>query len=127
MHCWQDQRHCIFKSTDPYCNSVFTHVHVLQGNAVKVAKRLQNKPRHPVQLAADIVEKAIVTDGDQYLQTRQRSMSWWQLSLLDVKAFLLSVAVVGVSLLVLTFRYVWIRVAKIAKYAESAHSKQKHS
>ena len=100
---------------------------MLQGNAVKVARRLQNKPRHPVQLAADIVDRAIATDGDLYLQTWQHTMSWWQLSLLDVKAFLLLVGVIGVSLLVLTIRFAWIMVARIAKYAKAAQSKQKYS
>ncbi|KAL0053413.1 hypothetical protein WJX82_005386 [Trebouxia sp. C0006] len=57
-------------------------------NAQKVQKRLSNKPRHPAQLAADVVERVIATGGDPYLATKMHSLSWWQLSLLDVKFFL---------------------------------------
>ena len=80
-----------------------------------------------MQLAADIVERAIATDGELYLQTRQHTLSWWQLSLLDVKAFLILVAVLGLSVLALAIWFVWIMVARITKYAKSARSKQKYS
>lgn len=72
---------------------------MLQDNAVKVSKRLVNKPRHSAQLAADIVERALATAGQQYLQTRQHTLTWWQLSLLDVKVFLILVVLAVVSLL----------------------------
>lgn len=81
---------------------------MLQDSAVKVAKRL-HKPRHPVQLAADIVERAIATVGEQYLQTQEHTLSWWQLSLLDVTAFLVLAAAAGVSFLVLTVQFAWWR------------------
>jgi len=60
----------------------------LQENAIKVSKRLLNKPRKPVQLAADVVEQALATGGDRYLETQQHKLTWWQMSLLDVKLFL---------------------------------------
>ncbi len=60
----------------------------LQENAIKVSKRLLNKPREPVQLAADVVEQALATGGDRYLETQQHKLTWWQMSLLDVKLFL---------------------------------------
>ena len=56
----------------------------MQDKALKVSKRLTNKPRQPVQLAADVVERVVVTKGEPYLQTRQHELHWWQLSLLDV-------------------------------------------
>ncbi len=60
----------------------------MQENAIKVSKRLLNKPRKPVQLAADVVEQALATGGDRYLETQQHKLTWWQMSLLDVKLFL---------------------------------------
>ena len=81
------------------CNNLHAGVHdllifgvvSLQVAAEKVSMRLQDKPRHPAQQAADVVERVLATDGDMYLQTREHSLSWWQHSLLDVKAFLLMV------------------------------------
>ena len=72
----------------------------LQASALKVQTRLVNKPRHPVQLAADIVERIMATSGDPYLNTKARDLSWWQLSLLDVKAFLLLVVTLAAGLLI---------------------------
>lgn len=70
---------------------------LLQANAVKVCKR-QLKPRHSAQLAADVVEHALLTEGENYLQTHLHALSWWQLSLLDVKAFLAVIAIAAVGL-----------------------------
>jgi len=39
----------------------------LQAAAQKVQKRMINKPRHPAQLAADIVERVVATGGEPYL------------------------------------------------------------
>ena len=72
----------------------------LQANALKVQTRLINKPRHPLQLAADIVERVMATGGDPYLNPKERDLSWWQLSLLDVKAFLLLVVTLAAGLLI---------------------------
>ncbi len=70
-----------------------------QENARKVSRRLRGKPRHPAQLAADIVERVIATGGEHYLETHAHTLSRWQLSLLDVKAFLAVAAILAVSLL----------------------------
>lgn len=94
-----------------------------QANADKVSRRLQNKPRHPAQLAADVVERVLATDGDMYLETAQHTLSWWQLSLLDVEAFLFVIAllvlgVLGVNaygvcvLLSSLMRLLWTRRAR---------------
>jgi hypothetical protein len=56
-----------------------------------VQKRLINKPRHPAQVAADVVEQVLRTAAEPYLETMQHKLSWWQLSLLDVKLFLAAV------------------------------------
>ena len=53
-----------------------------------------------MELAADIVERVIATGGDPYLNTKERDLRWWQLSLLDVKAFLLLVVTLGAGLLI---------------------------
>lgn len=86
---------------------------ILQANAQKVQKRLSNKPRHPAQLAADVVERAIATGGDPYLATKMHSLSWWQLSLLDVKLFL---AAAGAVMCVVIGGLVWL-VWKLIKAA----------
>lgn len=59
----------------------------MQANAQKVQRRMI-KPRTPAQTAADVVERVVATDGEDYLETRQSKLSWWQLSMLDVKLFL---------------------------------------
>ncbi|DBB14407.1 TPA: hypothetical protein ACH3X3_004706 [Trebouxia sp. C0006] len=73
-------------------------------NAIKVSKRLTNKPRQPVQLAADIVERALATGGENYLETRQHRLSWWQLSLLDVYSLLTLTATATVGLAALRLK-----------------------
>ncbi len=91
-----------------------------------------NKPRHPADLAADVVERVIATAGDPYLETKMHSLSWWQLSMLDVRLFLASavaaiVAVLGcvlwllVKLLVGAMRYAAHHRQQSHK---SAHSKK---
>ena len=64
-----------------------------------MSRRLTNKLRHPVQLAADIVERVLATDGEMYLDIREHKLTWWQLSLLDVKLALLVVAALLLGLL----------------------------
>ena len=71
----------------------------MQEAAAKVSRRIRNKPRSPVQLAGDIVERVIWTKGDPYLETKEHELSWWQLSLLDVKLFLTLCALLTVSAL----------------------------
>ena len=70
----------------------------VQENAAKVQKRLINKPRHPAQLAADVVERVLATDAEQYLETRMHALTWWQLSMLDVKLVLALSAAMLVAL-----------------------------
>ena len=72
----------------------------VQENAQKVQKRLINRPRHPVQSAADVVEQVLRTGGEHYLETMQHKLSWWQLSLLDVKLFLAMAALIFTGLVV---------------------------
>ncbi len=77
----------------------------LQAAAQKVQRRLLNKPRHPAQLAADIVERVVATGGEPYLDTKAQTLPWWQLSLLDVKLFL---AVVVTALLCVLRGLLWV-------------------
>lgn len=77
----------------------------LQAAAQKVQKRLLNKPRHPAQLAADFVERVVATAGETYLDTQAQTLSWWQLSLLDVKLFL---AVAVTALLCVLGGLLWV-------------------
>ena len=93
----------------------------MQANAQKVQRRLANKPRHPAELAADVVERVIATGGEGYLNTQEPYLSWWQLSLLDVKLFLAACLAVLTALLygavcLLT------RCAKAMKRGQGNHS-----
>jgi len=75
-----------------------------------VSKRLHNKPRSPTQLAADVVEQVLRTDGDPYLQTMEHNLTWWQNSLIDVKLFL---TVIIVAMLVLVGCTAWGLIATL--------------
>ena len=90
-------QHCDFLFIQPVpWKQMYSPGYILQAAAQKVQKRLLNKPRHPAQLVADIVERVVATGGEPYLDTQAQTLSWWQLSLLDVKLFL---AVVVTALL----------------------------
>ena len=45
-----------------------------------------------MQVAAD-VERVLATEGEMYLETHEQHLKWWQLSVLDVKLFLASIAI----------------------------------
>ena len=64
-----------------------------------MSKRLSKRARHPAEVAADVVERVLATGGEMYLDTHQHHLSWWQLSLLDVKAFLLLLVIVVLVLI----------------------------
>ena len=76
---------------------------VLQRNAQNIQARLVNPHRTPAQQAADVVERVIVTGGEDYLETQQHTLWWWQLALLDVKLFLglCILAVLGIVIMIL--------------------------
>ena len=94
----------------------------LQGSAKKVQKRLINKPRHPAQVAADVVERVLRTGAEPYLETMQHKLSWWQLSLLDVKLFLAA----AVSLVVVLALFVVASVVRVCiKGIQATSSLQK--
>lgn len=84
----------------------------LQKHAHKVQRRLINKPRHPAQVAADVVEQVLRTGAERYLETMQHKLTWWQLSLLDVKLFLAALALVIMGFLV----FIAITVMKFGMY-----------
>ena len=94
-----------------------------QANATKVQKRLINKPRKPVQVAADIVEQVLATKGDRYRETHERHLYWWQLSLVDVKLFLAALVALSVVLIAGACWLVYRLVAALA-FSASAASKQ---
>lgn len=73
----------------------------VQNNAKRIQKRMLNKRRQPVELAADVVEHVLDTEGDLYMHTKQHALSWWQLSLLDVKLFLATLIALPSGLLML--------------------------
>lgn len=52
-----------------------------------------------MQLAADVVERVLMTGGDAYLETRHHALHWWQLCLLDVKLAIAAAAVLCLGLL----------------------------
>lgn len=61
---------------------------LVQANAQKVQLRLVNPHSTSAQQAADVVERVILTEGEDYLETQQHTLWWWQLAMLDVKVFL---------------------------------------
>ena len=79
-----------------------------------MSQRLQLNPRHPAELAADVVERVLATDGECYLETQEHTLTWWQLSMLDVQALLWLAgltalfALAGLLLLVVKFSKVVI-------------------
>lgn len=72
----------------------------VQKNAKRIQKRMRNKRRQPMELAADVVEHVLDTEGDPYMHTKQHVLSWWQLSLLDVKLFLATLIALPIGLFV---------------------------
>lgn len=86
-------------------------------------RRLINKPRHPAQVAADVVEQVLRTGAEPYLETMQHKLTWWQLSLLDVKLFLAALASVVMGLLVC----IAITVVKFSIYRFQMGQKGSHS
>ena len=92
----------------------------LQKNAQKVQTRLMN-PRSPAHRAADVVEHVIATGGEDYLETRQSSLYWWQLALFDVKLVL----GLGVVVVVATLGFVvWLVYAAVRSAVTSVSSKK---
>ncbi len=77
----------------------------LQANAQKVQRRLTiNKPRHPAELAADIVERIVATGAEPYLEIRMPSLAWWQLNQ-DVESVFCMIS--AAAMMALCFRY-WL-------------------
>ena len=85
----------------------------MQEAAAKVSVRICTKPRTPVQLAADVIDRVIQTQGDPYLQTREHELTWWQLSLLDVKLFLTACALSVIGVLAGAVWLLWVSVAPL--------------
>ena len=101
-------------------------MYILQANAQKVQKRMSNKPRHPAQVAADIVERVIATGGDPYLATKMHSLSWWQLSLLDVKLFLAAAGAVMCGIIGGLVWLVWKLIQGAVKRCLRFHGQSRH-
>ena len=81
---------------------------MLQTNAVKVSKRLLNKPRKPVQLAADVVDRVLLTGGEPYLQTKEAELPWWKVAMLDVYVFLALIVLLTAFFLWLLLRFAFV-------------------
>lgn len=79
---------------------------LIQVAAAKVRTRLRSKPSEPVhvKVAADMVEHVMATKGEVYLNTYEHKLTWWQLSLLDVRFVLLLAIALIVGLLVVLGR-----------------------
>ena len=100
-----------------------------QANATKMQKRMRNKPRSGAQLAADVVERAIATGGEPYLEVRAKDMQWWQLSLLDVKLFLTGVALALLAIVaaLLYGLFLGLGAGSSLGYSYVMHGKEKAS
>ena len=98
---------------------------ILQANATKVQRRLVKSP-HPVEKAADIVEKALHTEGDPYLETAAHTLPWWQMAMLDVYALIamISVAVTGLLMLIV-WTMLAMTVRNLRSVGASVYRKQK--
>ncbi|KAK9838979.1 hypothetical protein WJX74_007115 [Apatococcus lobatus] len=70
-----------------------------QANATKVQRRLK-KPRMPAQRAADVVEHALSTGGEDYMGTAENLYAWWQLAMLDVYLCILACLAAAVGLVI---------------------------
>ena len=113
----------------------------------KVHKRLQ-KTRPSLELAADVVEKVLLTGdtsagsrccvscvsachtdscmpagGEPYLDTRAGLLTWWQLALLDVYALLAGAAVLAAALVSLLLSGVYRGVRAVLPAAKGKHKR----
>ena len=82
-------------------------------------QRVSVRPRSGAQLAADVVERVIATGGEPYLEVRAKDMSWWQLSLLDVKLLLAVVVLLVLALLGALLYAVFCGLAVYGRHAWS--------
>lgn len=93
----------------------------LQANAIKMQKRM-HWTRHPAEQAADIIEKVLLTQGEDYLQTEQHTLAWWQNSLLDVYAV---IALMGALILASVTLGAWGLYKAIRRFGpRTVHPKQ---
>lgn len=92
----------------------------VQDNAKTVQRRLLSKRRQPVELAADVIEHVLETGGEPYMRTKENTLSWWQLSLLDVKLFLAARVALPVGLLLLA---IWLVVNHFTVGKPASNSK----
>lgn len=98
-----------------------------QKNARKLRARLVNPHRTPAQQAADVVERVLVTKGDNYLETQQHTLWWWQLAMLDVQLFLSVSALTALGLVAVVMQKLGKRVLRISAGLCSSSGKQKAS
>ncbi|KAK9840269.1 hypothetical protein WJX74_006518 [Apatococcus lobatus] len=77
-----------------------------KANAIKLQKRM-HWTRHPAEKAADIVEKVLLTEGEEHLQTGQHTLRWWQNSLIDVYGVLALMSVAALAMLCLAGCFIW--------------------
>ncbi|KAK9817353.1 hypothetical protein WJX74_010772 [Apatococcus lobatus] len=93
-----------------------------KANATKMQRRM-HWTRHPAEKAADVVEKVLLTGGEDWLQTGQHTLTWWQNSLLDVYAALSLVAAAILSLVSLVCWGIY-RAFRRALVPKTSHVKQ---
>ena len=92
-----------------------------------MSKRLSKRARHPAEVAADVVERVLATGGEMYLDTHQQNLSWWQLSLLDVKAFLLLLVLVVLVLSGMLLRGLYMAFGRLMQsHFKVAGKNEKH-
>ena len=74
----------------------------MQANATKVQRRLI-KPLSAVQQAADVIERVLATEAEDYLETSQHLYTWWQLAMLDVYLLIMLIVVTFLGIVGLAF------------------------
>ncbi|XP_068688914.1 UDP-glucuronosyltransferase 2C1-like [Montipora foliosa] len=75
-----------------------------KNSAMRISKLMQDKPRLPVETAADWIEYVLRHGGARHLRAQVFNIPWYQYYLLDVMAFLVTVVTLIVTMIVLTCR-----------------------
>ena len=65
------------------------------------------------------IEHVLDTRGEPYMRTKQNTLSWWQLSLLDVNLFLATLVALPLGLVMLA---AWLLVTHFTAGKQAPHS-----
>lgn len=86
-------------------NEVFNNTSYME-NARKLSKAFRDRPATPLETAVWWTEYIARGNGLPYLKSAATEIPWWQRDLVDVSAFLIAIALIVVSLLYFSIRFV---------------------